>query len=215
MFNFSGQEWRVDEFLSSGIWDMPTGIAKCEAIILLIGGGQGGGSGSASAQGGSPGQARIEYVILDQSSYTVTIGAGGTQNTIIGYAGGDTYFGSLLVAKGGASEAESLYAYPQVNYNVPMVGNTLYHYSGWGSRYGSPYAPCGSLCFSIQPFTSLTGWGVNYRHSASNWYGGAGYRGDALYMQNQSANTGAGGCASSGTGYTGASGYCAIAYRVV
>lgn len=103
-------------FTSSGSWLCPAGVTK--VIVYGMGGGAGGGGGSnATASAGGAGGyggcgVTLLPMILDvvpNTTYTITIGAGGSggPNTIstnaagaIGSAGGDTSFGALLTWKG-------------------------------------------------------------------------------------------------------------------
>lgn len=95
-------------FTSNGTWNKPTG---CNAVhVICIGGGGGGGgaattgAGQASVGGGGAGGSRAESVLTAGigASETITIGAGGT-GVAGGNAnvGGDTSFGTLVIAKGG------------------------------------------------------------------------------------------------------------------
>lgn len=214
MLNFSGQEWRVQEFTSSGTFYKPSGVNKCEAVILLVGGGQGGGNTSNNGAGGASGQGKIGFYYLTDASYTVTIGSGGAYYSgAAGYAGGNSYFGSLMCALGGQ---QGFNPYYDLGYRVcmPMFGNLLYCTKANGGRYAtvSPLVPQSIL--SIEMFG--TNQGVHFYlpgglTNANYTFGAAGYRGDSGYSVNSAANTGAGG----GNNRAGGSGYCSIAYRVV
>jgi hypothetical protein len=105
---------RVDyqEFTSSGTWTKPT-TAKY-IYVEAIGGGGGGGSGYLGTGGGGGGGGGFTNRLLLASDITapvsITIGAGGSGGTTlvssntdraIGSDGGDSSFGSYVIAKGG------------------------------------------------------------------------------------------------------------------
>lgn len=112
-------------FLTSGTWVCPAGITK----VILIGYGGGGGAGngafttgSGNLQGGPGGGGSVlseQYVtVVPNTSYTVTIGAGGAGGTgnnsagNVGADGTDTTFGSLatFMGAGGGYDAENTFA---------------------------------------------------------------------------------------------------------
>jgi hypothetical protein len=103
---------------SSGTWTKPTGLTHLE--VVCIGGGGGGASGAKRASGvvsrggGGGGAGSIAWYTLLASELSATenytIGAGGaggasqstnTSANIAGSAGGDSFFGSFVLAKGG------------------------------------------------------------------------------------------------------------------
>lgn len=98
-------------FTASGTYTAPAGLVR--ARVCCIGGGGGGGyarsgvgSSGAGAGGGAGGYSEsILTAATIGASQTVTIGAGGTKGTgatpVAAGNGGDTSFGSLVVAKGG------------------------------------------------------------------------------------------------------------------
>jgi hypothetical protein len=95
-----------ETFTSSGTFTVPTGI---DAVWVTLLGGGGGGNGGASTLGGGGGASggAIYQQLVDVSgqggSVSVTIGAGGAGGAGLtaGTDGGDTTFGSLLLAEGG------------------------------------------------------------------------------------------------------------------
>lgn len=99
-------------FTSGGTFNVPAGVSK--VWVRLLGGGQGGGYANSSASAGSSG-ASADYVedvvsVTPGGTVTVTIGSGGAgaSSPGDGTAGGDSSFGSLVVAKGGASSTTSV-----------------------------------------------------------------------------------------------------------
>lgn len=96
-----------DVFTASGTWTKPVGLEDDRMIVVeLWAGGGGGGNGGAAGGGGGGGggYSRIELRAADvPSSVSVTIGAGGGATV----SGGDTTFGTLATAYGGAAGANS------------------------------------------------------------------------------------------------------------
>jgi hypothetical protein len=100
-------------FASSTTWTAPAGVTKVRATV--IGGGGGGAFYSPSAdQTGAGGPGGVEtgyYTVTPGSSYSITVGAGGT--SITGYdvtagSGGTSSFASFLTCTGGGG-GKSLY----------------------------------------------------------------------------------------------------------
>lgn len=108
----------TNEFLSSGSWVCPAGVTK--VILWGLGGGSGGSGGGVGSTtlGGNSGRAGVScaylptiVTVVPGTTYTITIGAGGTGQPAavsgraaalnVGGDGGDTSFGSLAVFKGG------------------------------------------------------------------------------------------------------------------
>jgi hypothetical protein len=100
-------------FNSSGTWICPAGVTR--VIVLGMGGGAGGSAGvrgqaGAGSNGGAGGTANalqpVVLTVVPNTSYSITIGAGGTggayayPTTGKGLSGGDTSFGALMTWKG-------------------------------------------------------------------------------------------------------------------
>lgn len=91
-------------------WNKPTGLSFI--IVECVGGGGAGGGAAApgssnhtqGAGGGSGGYSRSVIAAASlSSSYTITVGVGGTGSSgATGGNGGDSSFGSLVIAKGGS-----------------------------------------------------------------------------------------------------------------
>lgn len=100
------------EFTSSSSWRAPDDLLENEVTVFCIGGGGGGGQGGQGGDGdpgggggGGSGYFTIKKVtVTPGSTYSITIGAGGTASSSLGSNGGDggtTRFGSLVSASGG------------------------------------------------------------------------------------------------------------------
>lgn len=87
-------------FTANGTWSKPTG---CTAVYFEAWGGGGGGGGASgvnvSGFGGLAGACASTFIVSPAASYSVTIGAGGTNAA----AGGSTTVGAVLTAAGGGS----------------------------------------------------------------------------------------------------------------
>ena len=113
-FTFSGAHTIVDTGVDSGTWKIAlTGSGtltlnkKTKAIIQGQGGGGGGGAsdGSTAGSDGTDGSIiNLAEQQLEAGSYEIIIGAGGARGyDSAGADGGNTSFGNMLTAQGGAS----------------------------------------------------------------------------------------------------------------
>lgn len=112
----------------SQVWQVPEGLYG-EVHILAFGGGAGGGGRLSGGYGGGGGHRSVWVGKLTESSYPVTIGAGGAANG----AGGVTSFGTLVSATGGSGKNGGTGG---GGIGVPG-GNGSYGGGGGGGIYGS------------------------------------------------------------------------------
>jgi len=96
------------KFTSTQSWTVPAGVTQLQIVAVGGGGGGGGASttGIGSSTGGGGGGGAIVYnnavAVTPGTSYTITIGAGGTSSsTGTSGTGGTTSVGALLTAAGG------------------------------------------------------------------------------------------------------------------
>ena len=84
--------------LTNTSWTAPTGVTSVEVLVVAGGGGTPAGGGGASGGGGAGGLIyNSTFTVTPGSSYTVTVGAGGTAAN-----GSNSVFGSLTAIGGGA-----------------------------------------------------------------------------------------------------------------
>lgn len=150
-----GADYVLREYTGSDTWTKPAGLK--EIFVVCIGGGAGGGSGSRGAAGtlrrggGGGGGTVIVWRKISAAelgaTVTVTIGGGGSGGAAVtadntngndGNAGGNTSFGTLVVAKGGlkgikgtnASSSGNGTSYIANNTNTPPQGMYVYGIGG-------------------------------------------------------------------------------------
>ncbi len=129
------------EYVTNGTWTKPANL-KC-AWVVCIGAGGGGGSGRRGAAGtnrtggGGGGGGTLSQMFFDAShlletSYTITVGVGGTggaaqtvndTNGISGTTGTDSSFNTLIVANGGGGGVGGQNAFT-VNGGTVLTANT-------------------------------------------------------------------------------------------
>ena len=126
----------ADVFASSGNWTCPAGVQK--VLVSVIGGG-GGGKGALSPGGGDGGHGGYGVGVLTVTPgtvYTVTVGSGGTGNTLgSGTAGGTSTFetisatggagatGTGNAADGSCSSADATLRRSNVSFAIPFIVN--------------------------------------------------------------------------------------------
>jgi hypothetical protein len=93
---YAGYGYELYRIAGTYTWDVPSGVTQAKVTVFAAGGG-----GSNGGFGGHGGMA-VAIVDLTLSSYTVTVGAGGTGRGIAkAPAGGPSSFGSLITTTGG------------------------------------------------------------------------------------------------------------------
>jgi hypothetical protein len=146
-------------------------------MVICVGGGGGGGSGTASVggEGGTSGAVKCGFVTTTGgSSISYIIGAAGSA----GANGGDTDFGSSVIAKGGLRGSTGSSS-PNGFQNGPVS------LGGTGGKYGEQRFPTGG-----SPGTAIT---------ANSTYGGGG-GGAGVHWFLRSSTLGNGGNATGGSG---------------
>ena len=185
----SSSATRFDYTGSSQTWTKPT---SGSFVIIVCWGGGGGGSkrGSGSVfQGGGGGACGVlikPFSELTDSSYTVTVGVGGSAGGSSGGHGGNSSFGSLITAHGGER------------------GREAYHLAG---ARGGGFGGLGSAYFGGDASTSYTAQGddssyTGYRSPTSAIFGGGGGGGggSSAHAGSPSIWGGGGGAANGQTG---------------
>lgn len=176
-------------FESGGTWVAPAGVTKIWATGCAAGGG-GGGSNTASrgGGGGGGGQAcdRKECAVAPGTSYTITLGSGGsagaTTPTAGGAGGNTTISGSVLTLVGGAGGGAN-------SGTIGAGGAGGGNGGARGGDGGSTQAGIGGTCLSAGLFSGVrtqAAAGVNgpyYGHGADGAYGvNAGGTGGAGFL---------------------------------
>ena len=183
-------------FTSSGSWVCPAGVTQ--VLVYAMGGGSGGdggstGSASNGAQANKAGTAvslqPVLLTVVPNTTYTITIGAGGTGGAPAtkGGDGGNTSFGALMTWYGG------------------YMPTTLAFYAGSFQNYindpstGAVATATNMVCFAM-------GGPANPSNGTQALIGCAGYRGLGAAIGTGPVSSTAGGNGSSGMGGEGIGG---------
>ena len=145
------------EFTTSGTWTKPSG---CNYVYVEAWGGGGSGrrtTGAVTGGGGGAYNAKILKNSDVASSVPITIGSGGQGVSTVngGNSGGDTTFGSLVIARGGVRAGGS--------------GNNNYGFGGSGAASGQT-----TSIHSTGDYSSGAGGGPHRTNGADSVKGGAG-----------------------------------------
>jgi hypothetical protein len=151
----------VQTFTSTGTstWTAPQDVTSVEVLVVAGGGSGGGGSGAIGGGGGGAGGIvyNTSYPVVPGATYPIVVGAGGVgANRALGTSGGNSQFGTLVAAGGGAGSSDG---------TVNIGGRGLTGGSGGG---GSGRSGVGAPGFAGQGYSGSNG--------ATNAYyaGGAG-----------------------------------------
>lgn len=131
-------------FNSSGSWTCPAGVTR--VLVWGMGGGASGAGGFNSSNYGVGGVGQhLQAVILDvvpNTTYTITIGAGGTATTSVnGNPGGDTTFGALMTWAGAPARVSGVTggkAYGIFRYRTIVTASNQEAYAAGGDGNTNP-----------------------------------------------------------------------------
>lgn len=228
----TGQIYQVDAsgggqivryYTTDSLWTKPVGLIGIQ--VIAIGGGGGGAAGGMCSgacgiwggRGGGGGAYVKRYLISDSLSSTenITIGISGTGGPSIGFPpassagtnGGDTSFGTLVVAKGGAGGIENSTGGAGGSATTGTPQGNIYAIAGQTGSNGTT-----SAAGTSAPSTGFSTTGINgggggggCLASTSHFAGG---NGGAMRNANYVLNTAAtGGAANGGTGANGIDNY--------
>ena len=117
-------DYVVHKFTSSGVFEVLDASGLTELEVLVVAGGGGGGT-SLGSGGGGGGVLHSQSLTLQAQQYAVTVGLGGASAEVLTVAahGGNSSFGDLLVAKGGAGGKGQSFAWNNKNYIYPPGGS--------------------------------------------------------------------------------------------
>jgi hypothetical protein len=127
-------DYVVHNFTSSGVFEVLDASGLTELEVLVVAGGGGGGT-SLGSGGGGGGVLHSQSLTLQAQQYAVTVGLGGASAEVrtVAANGGDSSFGDLLVAKGGAGGKGQSFAWENKNYIYPAGGS-----GAGGCRHSNP-----------------------------------------------------------------------------
>lgn len=97
---------KSQEFLTTGTWTAPPSCFSVDLFLVGGGGGSGAANNEASRPGGAGGGGQVlktTIAVIPGTTYSVVIGAGGAPRT----KGGDSSFGNLATAFGGANSYDT------------------------------------------------------------------------------------------------------------
>lgn len=206
---------------ASETWTRPSYITN--ATVYAIGGGGGGGNiggtNNVGAGGGAGGQIAISNLTLTESSYTITIGAGGTANGASnnnnGLPGGDTSFGTLVIAKGGAGGGGGANGAGGVGSATGGTGTTIYRGGSGAAGNGGDSGAGGGGAGTTGQGGDASGLTAG---TGTSLYGGNGGAGQSSNSNGnpgvQAGGGGAGGRGRNNEGGTGGAGSVIIKYEI-
>jgi hypothetical protein len=196
---------------STTSWTAPVGVTQVEVILCGGGGGAFGLAGFAGNRNGGAGSVFYDFLtVTPGTSYTITIGAGGAgTSSFPANAGGNSSFGGLLTATGGAAALSG---------GIQNAGSGVGGAGGWVNRTQSaPEIHSGMLgAYGLGGGGGAVSGEWTDNSSAGANGGGRGVSNAAGL--NAVVNTGSGGGAGGGTsggtfnGGNGGSGICIIRY---
>lgn len=200
----TGGSVTVETFTTSGTWTKPS--TGTFATILCLGGGGGGGRVENTYMEGGKGGFLIQgtFRLSDlPSTVAVTIGAGGagtTSNTVAGANGGDTSFGSFVLARGGLGGTTSTGAgqgNPPPKTSTTVLSNLGFDMNNYFARYVNSVTGLGININDMVGGSMITQANGGYGQDAigSNFFGGN--------IQNIFGTGGTGGNSSAGGNGTG------------
>jgi len=206
------------QFLTSSSWTAPAGVTF---VFLLGSGGGGGGSGGGGNTGhseyggGSIIPILTNVVVVPNTSYTITIGAGGAGGAgtallspNLGSAGGDTTFGSLATFNGRTALYTGARPWPGQVGDYFGSSSDLICTSGYFSQVGSPAAAGGSYYGGNNGLPSTLAVGPTGGAGNASGVGGNG----TAALANSGGGGAAGGCSNTlgGNGGAGGSGILTV-----
>jgi len=215
--------------LTSTSWTAPVGVTSIEVLVVAGGGSGAAGWGGGAGGGGAGGLIyNSSYAVTPGTSYTVTVGAGGTpvNGTVSGNAGGNSVFGTLTALGGGGGGTNGVAGQPggsgggsgeyATNYQADPT-KTVYGYGGAGTAgqgfkggdtlltgAGSGGGGAGGAGInSVAGVVGAGGPGLNFSITGTpTWYAaGGGASGNSL--PGSSGGSGIGGNGGPGSGGTG------------
>ena len=230
-------DYKVHSFTSSGTFQVTTAGTEPEVEYLVVAGGGSGAGKYYSGGGGSGGYLTETNFSISETSYTVTVGAGGAANPgAVGLNGSDSVFSTISATGGGGGGlylnnnaknggsggggARNGYAGGTGILGQGFAGGTAHTASGSTAAGGGSATEAGAPGLSTSEkvddhslaaagaSNSITGSAVTY---AAGGRGSSGSTGSV----NATANTGNGsdGGISTGTGYSGGSGVVIVRYK--